>query len=213
MRPATEPTKPFEILADHIALDFVNTLDDRYSPNGPAERLTSFACLLGFCEQAGILTKGEAALLRDTVHGARARSVLASAIELRDALFALFTASVHGSPPTPDALAVLNRFLRGPNGPQQVVAWDVSRFVRRPVAAGIDAEGLLHRIAEGAAELLTSPDLAHVRECGADTCRWLFLDTSRNHSRRWCDMKTCGNRSKARRFHARRLEAPTRPPE
>jgi predicted RNA-binding Zn ribbon-like protein len=42
-----------------------------------------------------------------------------------------------------------------------------------------------------------------VRACGADTCRWLFLDTSRNHTRRWCDMKVCGNRMKARRFHER----------
>jgi predicted RNA-binding Zn ribbon-like protein len=50
---------------------------------------------------------------------------------------------------------------------------------------------------------MTSEELARVSSCGADTCRWLFLDTSRNHSRRWCDMKVCGNRMKARRFQAR----------
>jgi len=39
--------------------------------------------------------------------------------------------------------------------------------------------------------------------CAADDCAWVFLDTSKNHSRRWCDMKACGNRAKARRFNAR----------
>jgi predicted RNA-binding Zn ribbon-like protein len=49
-----------------------------------------------------------------------------------------------------------------------------------------------------------------VRECSGDTCGWLFVDTSRNHSRRWCDMEDCGNRAKARRHYLRRkqLEAP-----
>jgi predicted RNA-binding Zn ribbon-like protein len=46
--------------------------------------------------------------------------------------------------------------------------------------------------------------MARVRTCGVDTCRWLFLDTSKNHTRRWCNMKVCGNRVKARRFQARR---------
>ena len=58
-------------------------------------------------------------------------------------------------------------------------------------------------LAQSAAELLTSASMEQVRACDADTCRWLFLDTSRNHTRRWCDMKVCGNRMKARRFQAR----------
>ena len=44
-----------------------------------------------------------------------------------------------------------------------------------------------------------------VRECGASDCAWLFLDTSKNHHRRWCDMTRCGNRAKVRRFYARRI--------
>ncbi len=51
---------------------------------------------------------------------------------------------------------------------------------------------------------MLSDALPWVRACGADTCRWLFLDTSKNHTRRWCNMKVCGNRMKARRFQARR---------
>jgi predicted RNA-binding Zn ribbon-like protein len=57
-----------------------------------------------------------------------------------------------------------------------------------------------------AAELLVGADLKRVRECAASDCRWLFLDTSKNHSRRWCDMKSCGNRAKVRRFYRRKRE-------
>jgi predicted RNA-binding Zn ribbon-like protein len=74
--------------------------------------------------------------------------------------------------------------------------WERGRFGNR-------AELPVWLLAQSAAELVTSGTLARVSACGVDTCRWLFLDTSRNHSRRWCDMKICGNRMKARRFHAR----------
>jgi predicted RNA-binding Zn ribbon-like protein len=61
-------------------------------------------------------------------------------------------------------------------------------------------------IAHSALQLLLSDALARVRACGADSCRWLFLDTSKNHTRRWCNMKVCGNRAKARRFQERRTQ-------
>src|SRR5690606_34555848 len=66
---------------------------------------------------------------------------------------------------------------------------------------------VLWPVAVSAAELLTSADRERVKECAADTCNWLFLDMSRNRSRRWCDMKECGNRAKARRFYKRQRAA------
>jgi len=65
---------------------------------------------------------------------------------------------------------------------------------------------LLWPVARAATALLTSSDLARVRECADDACGWLFLDHSRNGSRRWCDMADCGNRAKARRYRERRKE-------
>ena len=62
---------------------------------------------------------------------------------------------------------------------------------------------MLWPIVWSAVELLKSDELAHVRECANDQCSWLFLDLSRNHSRRWCDMQSCGNLVKARRHYAR----------
>jgi predicted RNA-binding Zn ribbon-like protein len=54
-----------------------------------------------------------------------------------------------------------------------------------------------------ASDLLTSPDLENVHECDMSDCRWVFVDRSKNHRRRWCDMKVCGNRAKARKFYRR----------
>jgi predicted RNA-binding Zn ribbon-like protein len=73
---------------------------------------------------------------------------------------------------------------------------------------------MLAPIVRAAAELLTSDDRARIRECGSETCFWLFMDHSKNGTRRWCDMKVCGNREKARRHYRReqRMAKATRTP-
>jgi predicted RNA-binding Zn ribbon-like protein len=67
----------------------------------------------------------------------------------------------------------------------------------------LDFDSVLWPIARSAAELLVSDQLAYVRACSSKACEWFFLDTSKNHHRRWCDMTRCGNRAKVRRFYAR----------
>jgi predicted RNA-binding Zn ribbon-like protein len=66
-----------------------------------------------------------------------------------------------------------------------------------------DLDRVLWEAAASAADLLTSPDLARVKTCPGAGCAWLFLDRSRNGTRRWCDMSVCGNRAKARRHYSR----------
>ncbi len=96
----------------------------------------------------------------------------------------------------------INRLLARAAAARRLVRHD-HRFVWtwRP-ADRRDLDRLLWPVAWSAGELLASPDLARVRQCGGAGCAWLFLDTSRNQSRRWCDMSVCGNRAKARRFRA-----------
>ena len=79
-------------------------------------------------------------------------------------------------------------------------------------------DGVLAPITWSAAEFLRDPASARVKECDGETCGWLFLDTSKNHSRRWCEMKDCGNRAKARRHYkklrqgaSKERKSPTRP--
>src|SRR5712691_12943878 len=64
------------------------------------------------------------------------------------------------------------------------------------------ADPILTPVVRAAVELLTSADITRVRTCADGACAWLFLDTTRSRTRRWCDMKSCGNRSKVRRFRA-----------
>jgi predicted RNA-binding Zn ribbon-like protein len=203
-------TEPFQLLAGDIALDFVNTLDNRFDPAGPLELLVSYDRLLAFCRQAGSLDAVNAArLARDTGAGAAART-LERAIGLREALYSLFASVLHHTAPPADALEALNKVLRATH-PPRVVTWNSPHFAWQMEAGDPDPQAILWPIARAAADLLTSTTSAHLSECGAESCRWLFLDRSRNHSRRWCDMKTCGNRNKARRFQARR-PAPRRGP-
>jgi predicted RNA-binding Zn ribbon-like protein len=71
---------------------------------------------------------------------------------------------------------------------------------------------MLWPVLQSAAELLTSDEIHQVRECNSDRCTWLFVDRSRTHRRRWCDMKTCGNRAKARRHYQRTKKSKSKRP-
>jgi predicted RNA-binding Zn ribbon-like protein len=198
------PSPVFQLCAGHAALDLVNSLDNRFSA-GPAERLTDYGVLLAFAVQAGLLDARRARQLARTAP-AVAERVLRAVRELREALAGALYAHVGGRAMPAANLRVLERHFgraerhrelrwRGSRG-RGSLGWDFGRFARRP---GFP----LWLLALSAADLMTSASLAHVSSCGADSCRWLFLDTSRNHTRRWCDMKVCGNRMKARRFQAR----------
>jgi predicted RNA-binding Zn ribbon-like protein len=203
---APERAEPFQLFAGNVALDFVNTLDDRYAPKGPTELLTSYERLLAFCEQAGLLNSLEARRLKRSAGESNTQAVLTRAKGLREALFAVFTTASQGAAPPDAALDTLNELLAEMHH-SRVIVWDASRYIWQSESTDLEPTTPLGRIAEAAAALLTSADANHIKECGSATCRWFFLDRSRNHSRRWCDMKTCGNRTKARRFHARERES------
>lgn len=68
-----------------------------------------------------------------------------------------------------------------------------------------ELDRLLWPVIQSAGDLMISNEVNRTRECEDDTCEWLFIDRSKNHSRRWCDMSDCGNRAKARRHYARKL--------
>jgi predicted RNA-binding Zn ribbon-like protein len=198
--------KPFNLLAGHPALDLVNTMDSRFSANGPEELLPTYADLLRLAAQSRLLTAEQARKLARTVREKDAQRVLASALELREALAAVLYAWVDGGKPPAAQVETLERHFQAAalhrrlrRGESQLV-WSWSGLEQ-------EAEIPLWKLAEAASDLLLTSEAERVRECGDPTCRWLFLDISKNHTRRWCDMKTCGNRMKARRHHARYQES------
>jgi predicted RNA-binding Zn ribbon-like protein len=181
----------FDLDGGRLCLDFVNTQSLR-----TGEHLTTYADLLAFARQAGVITPEQHRRLR----GASDEGVLGRAHALRSALFEIFSAVAAGREPPHAAMDVFNAALAGALGHARLVpredefAWGW---------ASLSPEFPLWEVLRSAADLLTSPDARKVRECGAADCRWLFIDTSKNRSRQWCSMTSCGNREKARRHYER----------
>jgi len=184
-------------------LDFANTLGGRLRER-PRERLRYYSDLISWARQSGSLTDLEAQrLLREARRRpGEAAAVLERATALREAIYRVFSAVVGERFPEAADLRLLNNALSDALSWSRIVpsgdgfAWDWA-------GRGERLEQLMWPVARSAAELLTSADLSRVRECAETGCGWLFLDTSRNRSRQWCDMKVCGNRAKARRHYAR----------
>lgn len=200
--------RPFQLIAAHPALDLVNTLDWRFRDSGPEELLSSYDDLLRFTQQSALLTLSQIRQLRrvaDERTGERAvAQTLRSCHELREAAAEIFYALVDDLAPSQGAIKKLDHALRSAQS-HRVLEWTRAgaRFL---YAADSDPRLPLWLLAQSAADLLTGDTTVLIRTCADPGCRWLFLDTSKNHSRRWCDMKICGNRMKARRFKAQGRE-------
>jgi predicted RNA-binding Zn ribbon-like protein len=193
----------FERTGGALCLDFVNTLDNRPTDD-PQELLGTYADLIGWSRQAGIIDEDEAETLvtRAEREPAAAEEILVRARTLREALFAIFSSAVEGSAPPPEALAILNAEI-----PPALSRQAITRTNDRYQLEGTERQGsldvMLFSIVRSAVDLLSSQELSRVRTCAAENCAWLFIDRSRNRSRQWCDMSVCGNRAKARRHYRR----------
>jgi predicted RNA-binding Zn ribbon-like protein len=200
--------KPFELIAGHVALDLVNTLDNRFAPTGPEELLGSYDHLLRFASQSGLLTGRQVKQLKDldALESERAE-VLRQAKDLRETVAAIAYAQLDGKELPASALVTLERYFKQAGSHRHLTSDKL-----RPVWSwrGLDSQVVapLWLLAQATADFLLSEAAFELRCCASETCRWLFLDTSKNHTRRWCDMKVCGNRMKARRFHQARMAHP-----
>ena len=197
----------FELVGGNLCLDFINTLDDRPSAE-PKELLTNYYELARFGEDTGILTPEQLDFLYERVHliPDEAEEAMRRARNLREALYEIFSALMNKQTAPLGAMERLNGNLHN-------TALHV-RLVQRAGSCGWKfdemtsvLDGVLWPIVRAAADLLTSSDLALVRACSSPTCQWLFLDTSKNHHRRWCSMEQCGNRAKARKFYSKKKTA------
>lgn len=197
----------FELTGGALCLDLANTVDPRPSPRR-VDHVTGYDDLVAWGEQSGAISKEIAPRLARLAarQPARARRVFSEAVRLREAIYDLFSAVARGSGDRPrPAIEAINAALPG--------AMSRLRIAPRGdlFAWGWSGEDDLGRIvwpaARSAAELLASDELDRVRLCASETCDWLFLDRSRNRSRRWCDMTVCGNRDKARRHYRRSRKA------
>jgi predicted RNA-binding Zn ribbon-like protein len=190
----------FELVAGHPALDLVNTLDWRFREGGTEERLKTYEDLLRFTEQTKLLTPQQTRGLRRST----GEATLVKCRELREALADAF----YGRGPSTASRSALERYFQDARARQRL-NWRQSPRLEWEWPGDPGAPDLpLRALALSASHLMTSDAVHRVLACGNPECRWLFLDTSKNHTRRWCDMRLCGNRMKARRFKAKRQPRP-----
>lgn len=187
-----------------LCLDFANTVSNRLS-EAPGELLGDYGQLASWAAQAGIVSDSEAVALQSAAvaEPGKARAALKEARAAREEIHAAF-ASFAGRDKDRGALAALSRRAARHLSRASLKRADRGFTLQFPVtgpAAGFD--GLLGPIVWSAFELLLYGDPTAVKVCGDDRCGWLFLDESKNHSRRWCSMKDCGNRAKAQRHYRR----------
>jgi predicted RNA-binding Zn ribbon-like protein len=193
----------FDLVGGALCLDFANTLDDRFTSE-PKEFLKTYSDLARFAEDTGILSPSDADRLftRSQASPEAAQRTLAKAIELREAMYAVFWAIVNKKSAPQAPLAALNHFVQ--QAAQHAELAESGKRFEWKFEEPPTFEAPLWPIARSAADLLASDQLKFMRPCAAKTCLWLFLDTSKNHRRRWCDMTKCGNRAKFQRFYKRK---------
>jgi predicted RNA-binding Zn ribbon-like protein len=189
-----------ELVGGALCLDFVNTINSRLHLEH--DYLMQYADLVGWANKVGILSPTQSNQLQKRAKQSEqeAENALIEAWKIREILYRMFSSTAKGSEPNKNDMelfiraygdAISHGHLRRKDN-QYRATWNVDE----------SSDALLWPIIHSAGDLLQSDDLAHVKECPG--CGWFFLDTSKNQSRRWCSMNTCGARDKMRRYHKKK---------
>jgi len=192
------------LIGGNLALDFVNTIHTVDLPD-PQDEWRSTGDVIAWARLAGALSKAECQeLSRVAADNPRiAGLLLRRARTLRGLIYEIFVAIVtRGWAPRP-LLVRFNQFFSEIMWRTEIVRTE-DGYVVAPVAGLDPASKLFGAVVKAAGELLTSPDVRRVRQCGDAYCSWLFVDRSRTGRRRWCSMLLCGNRARVRAFRRRR---------
>ncbi len=197
-------TEVYKFIGGELALDFCNTGADR-EVDFVGELLHSYRGLVSWAHQAQLLNDSEAMALAalGNEHPSEANNIYQHAVTLREALYRTFSAIAAERTPNDADLDILNSAVAEGLGHLRLQQ-SGDGFEWAWTSQPDDMDRMLWPVAKAATDLLLSPDRFHLRECGNGNCSWLFLDLSRNHSRRWCTMESCGNRVKARGYRQRK---------
>ncbi|HJU89842.1 MAG TPA: CGNR zinc finger domain-containing protein [Gemmatimonadaceae bacterium] len=197
----------FEWVGGRLALDFTNTASwGGQQPHG--ERLIAFSDLLDWGRDAGVIAPERHQRLRADAESRPGSSyrALERARLVRELLHRLLTAVADHAEPDPALVAAFNHQLTQSLAQLRLSdAADALRWIERDQ----DLDSVLHPVIWSAAQILSSSDRQRLRRCANDNCGWLFVDQSRNHKRKWCEMRECGNRAKAARYYARHRNRPS----
>ncbi|MCA8090995.1 ABATE domain-containing protein [Burkholderia anthina] len=183
-----------------LSIDFANTLYWR-GADAPTETFGTLDDLFAWCREQARVPAGLADACRaEEKERDDEPATLARALALREALYRLFHAQAERREPQADDLALLGGFL-AEAAPRVALTRLDGGYAWRVGRAGATLAGVLSPVLWSAIDLLGGARLAKVKRCANDACQWLFIDDSKNGSRRWCSMSSCGNRAKAYRHY------------
>jgi predicted RNA-binding Zn ribbon-like protein len=189
---------------DDTCLAYANTRMYRGAP-GPVDELRTVDDLV--TKLPGLSAAARAALTTwAAAQPEAAAALLANAIALRELVFRLFAAVAAGTQAAEADLALLNTALAA--APPRVHLARLGETYAWQADAMPTAPSLLAPILWSAADLLVQAPHRRIRICANPDCGWLFIDASKNGTRRWCDMSSCGNRAKARRHYEKTKSIP-----
>jgi predicted RNA-binding Zn ribbon-like protein len=205
MPPAPPPSRAatLALVGGELAFDLANTASGRGGPRAQ-DHLRAAEHVVLWARHAGILTDAGARMLRRLAARPRlAASLLARTRELRALVYEIGTALAGGSAPREAQLDRLAR-VHAQALARARLAGDAAGFAWRWDVTQAPVEAILGPVTLSAIGLLTRAERARIKQCAGDHCGWLFLDTTKNNRRRWCEMEVCGNRAKQKRLRSRR---------
>jgi predicted RNA-binding Zn ribbon-like protein len=200
LRPEVRAVLDLSLLGNSLALDFVNTVDWRLDPQRAEDLLTDEEVLLHWGGRMGLLSPAD---VQDATPDGRASPLLPRALDLREALYSIFSALAGEMEPATSDLDVLREAFAEGVARARLGLGEDGTF-RWSWAETNPAERVRWAVAASAVELLSSGDLARIKQCRDEGCGWVFVDLSKNISRRWCSMQGCGARAKMRRQYRRK---------
>lgn len=193
----------YMMVGERLCMDFINTVSWRESAEKRRNWFTSYDKLVDWCIHAEVLTEqqAKALLLKAKEKPSEAGEVLKQAIEMREVMYRIFKSISKGTSPHSLDLERLNDSVSQFYQTLRVIH-ERDHYTLKFMHTEENLDIMLPPLLQSAVDLLVSKnDLERVKQCEGDSCGWLFFDTSRNRSRRWCSMADCGNRAKARRFY------------
>lgn len=192
----------FKTKTGWLCLDFANTVDWHASPH-PEENLSTYRDLVTWAKEVAIVSSDEAEAL--SANGENrpeaGREILTQSIELREAIYRILSGHAWGTEIKDDDLSILNAAIARMN---LKLAEDNGSFALDWAVDIQQPDSIMWPVIWSMVELLTSDALDRMGQCADERgCGWFFWDSSRNRTRRWCDMQDCGNRAKSRRHYRR----------
>ena len=191
------------LIGGHAALDLVNTISARRGRIGD-DYLVTYDDLLLWASRQGLLAEADASTLRAMAQADSAGSdaALQRLKRLRESIWRIWASMLEGGTADPADLGLLTDEVAAAQQARSLARTGTGCEWRWTKAAGFDT--VTAHVAMATAELLVGQHLHRVRECEGRNCGWLFLDATRNGTRRWCIAEECGSLARVTRFRARR---------